>query len=130
MSAGKRHSGKTRRGNKYVRRVLTQCAWAARKTETAVGNRFRKLQTRIGGKKAALATAHQILTTGYHLIVQGARYEDEKASRPNQRSEVRRRNNAVQLLCNLGFKLTPPPDTASTTDPIGSADLQPSCSPA
>jgi transposase len=129
-SAGKRHSGRTRRGNKWIRRVLTQCAWAARKTDTAVGRRFRTLQTRIGGKKAALATAHQILTIGYHLLVNGAQYEDEKAGRLNPRLEVRRRNNAVQLLCKLGYKVTLDPVTESTTDLTGATDPHQCSSPA
>jgi transposase len=105
-SAGKRYSGKTRRGNKYIRRVLTQSGWATRKTETHVGARFRKLQVRIGGKKAALATAHQILATGYHLLVQGVPYDDAKANRLKPETEVRRRNRAVQALCNLGYQVS------------------------
>jgi transposase len=36
-SAGKRRSGRTRKGNRYLRRVLVQCAWAARKTQTFLG---------------------------------------------------------------------------------------------
>jgi transposase len=105
-SAGKRDSGKTRRGNKWIRRVLAQCAWAARKTDTAIGRRFCRLQARIGRKKAALATAHQILTIGYHLLVKGDMYDDEKCGRPKPGSEVRRRNNAVKLLTQLGYYVT------------------------
>ena len=52
-SAGKRKSGKTRNGNRWLRRVLNQCAWASRKTDTFLGRTFRSLQARIGGKKAA-----------------------------------------------------------------------------
>jgi transposase len=123
-SAGKRHSGKTRKGNKYIRRMLTQSGWAARKTDTHIGNRFRTLQTRIGGKKAALATAHVILTTGYQLLVDGVEYDDAKASRPKPETEVRRRNRAVQLLCKLGYevslklkKVVPSPDAPPVTQP-------------
>ena len=41
-SAGKRRKGRTRKGNRYLRRVLVQCAWAARKTPTFLGRTFRR----------------------------------------------------------------------------------------
>ena len=40
--AGKRRKGRTRKGNRYLRRVLVQCAWAARKTPTFLGRTFRR----------------------------------------------------------------------------------------
>jgi transposase len=40
--AGKRSKGRTQRGNRYLRRVLVQCAWAARKTPTFFGRTFRR----------------------------------------------------------------------------------------
>ena len=41
-SAGKRRKGRTGKGNRYLRRVLVQCAWAARKTPTFIGRTFRR----------------------------------------------------------------------------------------
>src|SRR5687768_15329205 len=52
-SAGKRRRGKSRRGNRYLRRVLVQCAWGTLKTGTFLGQTFRRLEVRIGKKKAA-----------------------------------------------------------------------------
>jgi transposase len=66
-SAGKRRSGRTRKGNRYLRRVLVQCAWAARKTPTFPGHTFRRLEGRLGGKKAAMAVAHKILVIRVYL---------------------------------------------------------------
>jgi transposase len=60
-SAGKRRGGRTRKGNRYLRRVLVQCAWAARKTPTYLGRTFRRLEARLGGKKAAMAVGHKIV---------------------------------------------------------------------
>lgn len=60
-SAGKRRRGRTRPGNRYLRRVLVQCAWSARKTSTFLGRTCRRLEARLGGKKAAMAVAHIIL---------------------------------------------------------------------
>src|SRR5215472_2656881 len=60
-SAGKRRKGRTRKGNRYLRRVLVPCAWAARKTPTFIGRTFRRLESRLGRKKAAMAVTHKIL---------------------------------------------------------------------
>jgi transposase len=70
-SAGKRYRGKTCQGNRYLRRVLVPCAWGARKTPTFLGRTFRRLEVRIGQKKAALAIAHKILVIVYPLLALG-----------------------------------------------------------
>jgi transposase len=77
-SAGKRRHGRTRKGNRYLRRVLVQCAWAARKTPTFLGRTFRRLETRLGGKKAAMAVAHKILVLVYHLLAEGTMYDEQR----------------------------------------------------
>ena len=70
-SAGKRRKGRTRKGNRSLRRVLVQCAWAARKTSTFVGRTFRRVESRLGRKKAARAVAHTILVVIYHVLMDG-----------------------------------------------------------
>jgi len=67
-SAGKQRRGRMRKGHRYLRRVLVQCAWAARKTPTYLGRTFRRLEARLGGKKAAVAIAHKLLVIVYHLL--------------------------------------------------------------
>jgi transposase len=106
VSAGKHKGGRTRKGNRHVRRVLNQSAWAARKTDTFLGRRFRSLQARIGGKKAAMAVAHQTLIIAYHLLKDGTFYEDELHRRRNPQTEERWRRNAVQTLERLGYTVT------------------------
>ena len=105
-TAGKRKSGKTRKGNRWLRRVLNQCAWATRKTDTYLGRTFRSLQARIGGKRAAVAIAHKILVIGYHLLDQGTCYEEDRYLRTNPRLEARWRTNAVHTLQRLGYTVT------------------------
>ena len=77
-SAGKRRHGRTRKGNRYLRRVLVQCAWAARKTPTFLGRTFRRLEGRLGKKKAAVAIAHKILVLVYHLLAEGTEYDEQR----------------------------------------------------
>jgi transposase len=80
-SAGKRRSGRTRKGNRYLRRVLVQCAWAARKTPSFPGHMCRRLEGRLGGKNAAMAVAHKILVIGYHHLLEGTFYEEARCDR-------------------------------------------------
>jgi transposase len=58
-SGGKRISGKTRKGNRYVRRVLCQSAWAAsHKKDSHLAALYRRVRSRRGEQKAIMAVAH------------------------------------------------------------------------
>jgi transposase len=102
-SAGKRRRGKSRKGNRYIRRVLVQCAWAARKTPTYLGRTFRRLEVRLGGKKAAVAVAHKILVIVYHLLSEGTVYDEERYDRLQPRQEAQQRQRAIKMLERLGY---------------------------
>ena len=104
-TAGKRKSGRTRKGNRYLRRVLAECAWAAGKTDTFLGHTFRRLQARIGGKKAAVAVGHKILQIVFHVINEGTQYDDGRYSRLNKRQEERQRERAVSVLRRMGYQV-------------------------
>jgi transposase len=68
-SGGKRLSGRTRRGNRALRRVLVQAAQAAgRSRQTYLGAQYRRLVPRRGKKRAAVAVAHSILVIAYRLL--------------------------------------------------------------
>ena len=105
-SAGKRYRGKTCKGNRYLRRILVQCAWGARKTPTFLGRTFRRLEVRIGKKKAALAIAHKILVIVYHLLAAGTCYEEARYDQSNPRQEARERQRAIKALERLGYTVT------------------------
>jgi transposase len=76
-SAGKRLSGKTRKGNPWLRRLLIQAAyWAARQKNCYLAAQFRRIAARRGGKRAAMAVAHSILVIIYHLLSKGTSYEE------------------------------------------------------
>ena len=104
-STGKRKSGKTRKGNRYLRRVLTECAWAAGKTDSFLGRTFRRLQARIGGKKAAVAVGHKILLIVYHLFNEGTVYDDGRYNRLNRKQENRQLKRALSALKQLGYQV-------------------------
>ena len=104
-SAGKRKSGKTRKGNRYLRRVLVECAWATRNTNTFLGSTFRRLRARIGGKRAAVAVGHKILVIVYHLLHEGTMYDEGRYNRPKQRQEKREVERALLTLKRLGYQV-------------------------
>lgn len=104
-TAGKRKSGRARKGNRYLRRVLAECAWAAGKTNTFLGHTFRRLQVRIGGKKAAVAVGHKILQIVFHVISEATQYDDGRYSQLNKRQEERKRERAVSVLRQLGYQV-------------------------
>jgi transposase len=104
-SAGKRKSGRTRKGNRYLRRVLSECAWATRHTETFLGRTFRRLHVRIGGKKAAVAVAHKILVISFHLLNEAQFYNDERYDAIKERDQIRQKNRALTTLQRLGYQV-------------------------
>ena len=71
-SAGKRKSGTTTKGNRWLRRSLSQAAWAASKTKDSyLSARYKRLARRRGKKRAIVAMSHTILVIAYHLLKEG-----------------------------------------------------------
>ena len=99
-SAGKRRRGSTRKGNRYLHRVLVQCAWAVRKTPTFLGRTCRRLAMRLGGKKAAMAVAHKILVIVYYLLAEGTLYDEKRYDRlqPRQEEQQRKRARVIRAI--------------------------------
>jgi transposase len=75
-SAGKRKSGRIRRGNAWVRRLLCEFAQAAARTRSAFKAKFESLAMRKGHKKSVVAVAHKILRTIYAMLANGTHYQD------------------------------------------------------
>jgi transposase len=68
-SAGKRLSGKTRKGNKKLRSTLVEAARAAARTkETYLSSQYHRIAARRGSNRAAVAVAHTILSIVYYIL--------------------------------------------------------------
>src|SRR5262245_46937886 len=76
--AGKRRKGRTRQGHRSLRRVLVPWAWAMRKPSTFLGRTFRRVEARVGSKKAAVAVAQKMLVSIYPRLLEGTLYEEER----------------------------------------------------
>jgi transposase len=106
-SAGKRKSGKTRKGNRWLRAALTEGAWAAiRKKDSALGARYRRIARHRGHRKAIVAVAHAILRITYHLLARGISYQDLGLEYYDRRHTERVRRRAIQALERQGYCVT------------------------
>jgi len=76
-SAGKKRSGKTTKGSRWLRQALVQAAWAAaHKKDSYFQAHARNLMHRRGRKRGLVAVAHSLLLVIYHMLKEGTRYRD------------------------------------------------------
>ena len=76
-SGGKRRSGKTRKGNKWLKAMVTQCAHAAgHSRKTYLGTQFGRFASRKGKQRAAIAVGHSILEAIYFILRDDVPYQE------------------------------------------------------
>jgi len=113
-SAGKRKSGATGHGNRWLEAMLFQVAWAAtRKKGSYFQAQFRRLAGRRGRKRAIVAVAHSILTDVYFILKHGRTYKDLGADHFDRISRDRVRRYHVKRLQDLGYKVELAPEEAA-----------------
>jgi len=106
-SAGKRHSGRTTKGNRWLRRALTQAAWAASHTkDTYLSALFRRLAARRGKKRAVVAVAHSILVAVYYMLTRGETYQELGSDYLDRLHPERLARSLTKRLETLGFAVT------------------------
>jgi transposase len=87
-SAGKRRSSRLKKGAPWLKTTLVQCAWAAvRKKGSYAQAQFLRLKSRHGPKKAICAVAASLLTAIYHMLKNGADYQDLGADHFDRRAQ-------------------------------------------
>jgi transposase len=105
-SAGKRLSGKTRKGNPYARRLLIQAAHAAAHSKnTYLAAHYRRIAARRGPKRAAVAVGHSILVIVYHLLRDRGAYEDLGGNYFDQHDRQFVQKQLVRRLERLGYQV-------------------------
>src|SRR5215216_4918271 len=106
-SAGKRRSGKTRKGSKWLRSALTEAARAAARSKgTYLAAQYARLKGRRGPKKAAVAVGHSILVIAYHVLERGVPYEELGEDHlDHNRSNEAYAKRLVRQLERLGHKV-------------------------
>jgi transposase len=107
-SGGRRKSGKTRKGNKWLRDALGTAALAAlRSKDTYLAAQYQRLVRRLGNKqKAILALEHSILVSVWHMLSGDTDYRDIGADHFLRRDPERERRRAIAALNKLGYTVT------------------------
>ncbi len=110
-SAKKRKSGKTRKGNALLRSTLIVCAHSAVKVKNSYFcAQFQRISAHRGKKRAYVAVAHSMLIAIYHMLKDGAHFQDLGAEYYNQFNTERKINAYLKKLKALGWQ--PPVTTA------------------
>jgi len=109
-SAGKRKSGKARKGNRWLNVGLLEAALAStRRKDSYLRAQYYKIRARRGHKKAVRAVAHSILVVVYHLLSKGIRYEDLGGDYFTRRDPQARIRYLVRQLEQMGQRITVQP---------------------
>jgi transposase len=108
VTGGKNRSGRTTKGDVWLRDVLVQCAWSAARTrDTYLSAQFWRLSHRIGRKKAAMAVGHSILVAAWHILSHDVDYDDLGADWFARKvNDDHRRDQAIRNLHDLGYRVT------------------------
>ena len=113
-SGGKRKSGKTRKGNAWLRRALCEAAWGASHTKnTYLVAQFRRLAARRGVKRATMAVAHTILVIAYHMLKNRCHYQELGGDYFDRLRGDGLKRYYVKRLQQLGLSVTVEPTSAS-----------------
>jgi len=101
-SAGKHKSGRVRKGNLYVRRLLCEFAHAASRTKSVFQSKFQSLIVRRGHKRSIVALAHKLLRTIFFMLKRGVHYRDS-ATDYEALSVQRNAPRWIKTLIRFGF---------------------------
>src|SRR6185437_830333 len=106
-SAGKRKSGKIRKGSLWLRRCLCQAVWAvSTKRNNYLSALYRRLAARRGKKRATIAVAHNLLVIAYYILRDQTCYRDLGPDYFDRINPVGLRRRLTKRLEGLGFKVT------------------------
>jgi transposase len=106
-SAGKHKSGRTRKGNRWLRTALIEAAaGASRAKDSALQARFRRVLRHRGPQKAVVALAHTLLRIAYHVLANGTVYRELGGDYHDRQHHQRVTRRAIQLLQRQGYRVT------------------------
>lgn len=116
-SAGKHLSDRTKKGNKYLRRILTQAAWAASHCKQGYLRAFfYRVKARRGWAKANMAVAHKILVFAYCMLKNGITYQDLGDNYFDKLHPERVAHRLLHRLQQLGLEVTVAPSKLLSPD--------------
>jgi transposase len=105
-SAGRRRSGKTRNGSKWLDIALEEAAMAAITKDGYLAAQYRRLKPRRGHKKALGAVKHSLICAIWHMLSTGETYRDLGADYYTRRDPERQTRRLIKQLERLGHHVT------------------------
>ena len=118
ISGGRALSTRSRPGKPRIAKMLRQSALGLHRSASALGERYRRLRTRLGAPKALTAMAHMILRIIYKLVREGLEYDDSiyaKIEAENRKNRVHRLEANAK---NLGYRLLPLDSTCAHNEAL------------
>jgi transposase len=105
-SAGKNRSSKTPQGNKWLKRALTEAAWAATlKKKSYLAALYHRLAPRRGRKRAVIAVARTILQSAWHILKEDVDYKELGGDYFDHLNEEKTKGWLVKRLERLGYEV-------------------------
>jgi len=105
-SAGKKKSTRITHGDKYLKVLLVQCAWAATRTKgTYLRSKYDSLVGRRGKKRALIAVGHKILVAAYFILKNKVAYKELGAEYLQELKKGKQIKRHIQLLKELGVDI-------------------------
>lgn len=105
-SAGRNRNSRISEGNKYLKSALVQAAHTiGRGKDHYLGAQYRRLASRRGKKRAAIAVAHSIIVIAYHMLKRGTVYQDLGADYFETRNQEQTERRLIKRLEALGYKV-------------------------
>jgi transposase len=103
-SGGKRKSGRVRKANRYLKRVMCQAAWAASHTrKTYLSAFYRRMCIRKGAPKAVMALAHHMITVVFQILSRSEEYVELGGDYYDRRNQAKVAARLVARLTRLGY---------------------------
>lgn len=113
-SGGKRYSTRTRKGDRALRNIMIQGAWAASRTQdTFLKARYQRLTARRGKKRAIVATARAMLESAWYMLSRREPYHELGGDYYDERQKEHKVNRLIKQLTKLGFNVTLDPILAT-----------------
>jgi transposase len=106
-SAGRKFSGKTRKGNIHLTATLVECAWGATHTKNChFKSKYYSLKQRRGAKRAIVAVAHGLLRTVFIVLKSGQPYQEPVRPPLPESKRLRKAQRLSRQLRSLGYEVT------------------------
>lgn len=107
ISGGRILSAKTRPTKNRAAVALRVAAQALHRSQTFLGEHFRRLKARLGAPKAITAVAHKLARVIYHLITSKQDYDESVFQKQEHQAQTRKRNRLYVQAKELGYELVP-----------------------